>query len=554
MNAFTNIAYLIDNQEAFVMNLREAAKQITDGKTSLGIELGSTRIKAVLINTNFETLSSGSYTWENKFENGVWTYPLEQVWEGIQTAYSQINAEVQSKYHVSLTKISSIGISAMMHGYLAFDKNDKLLVPFRTWRNNITGEAADKLTELFSFNIPQRWSIAHLYQAILNDEPHVKDVDFITTLAGYVTWKLSGEKVIGIGDASGMFPIDSDKLNYRDDLLNKFAELPDVKKYPWNIRDILPKAVVAGKKAGKLTAEGAKLLDKSGKLQAGSIMAPPEGDAGTGMVATNSVRERTGNISVGTSAFSMNVLEKPLKAVHRDIDLVTTPSGKAVAMVHINNCSSDINAWVNLFKEFAKMTGTKLSTNDLYGILFDSAARSNPDAGGLINYSYLSGENITKIQEGRPLFVRTQNSKMTLANFFLVQLYSAFAPLKIGMDILLKKEHIQTDVMIAQGGLFGTPVIGQQVLANALNIPISIMSTASEGGPWGMAVLAKYAETDGEEELADYLDENVFKDPETMTLMPEPEGVKGYEKFIKKYQAGLPVEALAGEKIKDEEE
>lgn len=534
------------------MNLRETATQIENGQTSLGIELGSTRIKAVLINSDYETISSGSYTWENQFKDGIWTYPLEQVWEGIQTAYSQIKADVQSKYHVALTKLSSIGVSAMMHGYLPFDKDNQLLVPFRTWRNNITEESADKLTSLFDFNIPQRWSIAHLYQAILNDEPHVKDVDFITTLAGYVHWKLSGEKVLGIGDASGVFPIDDQTLTYRQDFLDKFSQLPEVAKYPWSIKDILPKVLIAGHSAGKLTADGAKLLDPSGKLTAGSVMAPPEGDAGTGMVGTNSVRKRTGNISVGTSAFSMNVLDQPLKKVHRDIDIVTTPTGDPVAMVHVNNCSSDINAWVGLFKDFAQAIGAKLDTNTLYETLFDSTVHSDPDAGGLINYSYLSGENITKIQAGRPLFVRTENSKMNLANFFLTQLYAAFAPLKIGMDILLNEEHVQTDVMIAQGGLFGTPVIGQQVLSNALNIPITIMNTASEGGPWGMAVLAKYAETGAKESLADFLDEEVFDDPESMTLTPEPEGVKGYASFIKRYQAGLPVEALAGKDIKEE--
>lgn len=536
------------------MNLRETATQIENGQASLGIELGSTRIKAVLINSEFETISSGSYTWENQFKDGIWTYPLDQVWEGIQTAYSKIKADVMSRYHVSLTKIVSIGVSAMMHGYLPFNKDDQLLVPFRTWRNNITEESADKLTQLFDFNIPQRWSIAHLYQAILNDEPHVKDVDFITTLAGYVHWQLSGEKVLGVGDASGVFPIDNQTHTYRQDFLKQFSQLPEVAKYPWKIQDILPKAIIAGHGAGKLTAEGAKLLDPTATLTAGSLMAPPEGDAGTGMVGTNSVRKRTGNISVGTSAFSMNVLDKPLKKLHRDIDIVTTPTGDPVAMVHVNNCSSDINAWVGLFRDFADAIGAKIDTNKLYETLFDSTVHSDPDAGGLINYSYLSGENITKIQTGRPLFVRTANSKMNLANFFLTQLYAAFAPLKIGMDILLNEEHVQTDVMIAQGGLFGTPVIGQQILSNALNIPITIMNTASEGGPWGMAVLAKYVETGAEKSLADFLDEEVFNDPESMTLMPEPAGVKGYQSFIRRYQAGLPVEALAGDDIKEHED
>ena len=375
------------------MNLRETATQVKNGQASLGIELGSTRIKAVLINPDFETISSGSYTWENQLKDGIWTYPLDQVWEGIQAAYAKIKADVQSKYHVSLDEISSIGVSAMMHGYLPFDKNNQLLVPFRTWRNNITEESADKLTDLFDFNIPQRWSIAHLYQAILNKEPHVKDVDFITTLAGYVHWKLSGEKVLGIGDASGVFPIDDQTLTYRQDFIEKFNSLPEVEQYPWQLKNILPAVLVAGRDAGHLTADGAKL--------------------------------------VGTSAFSMNVLDAPLKKLHRDIDIVTTPTGDPVAMVHINNCSSDINAWVGLFRDFANAIGAKIDTNTLYETLFDSTVHSDPDAGGLINYSYLSGENITKIQEGRPLFVRTPNSKMNLANFFLTQLYAAFAPLKV---------------------------------------------------------------------------------------------------------------------------
>ena len=532
------------------MNDKENIETIKNGKAVLGIELGSTRIKAVLINGNFETLAKGSFTWENKLVNGIWTYSIEDVWKGIQAAYAELSKNITDKYGILLTRINSIGISAMMHGYLAFDKNEKLLVPFRTWRNNITEEAADKLTKLFNFNIPQRWTIAHIYQAILNNEKHVKDINFVTTLDSYVTWKLCGQRVTGIGDASGIFPIDSEKKDYRQDLLNKFKELPEVKKFNWDINKVLPKVLVAGEKAGQLTPKGAKLIDPSGNLQPGSLIAPSEGDAGTGMVATNSVRERTGNISVGTSAFSMNVLDKPLKELHRDIDMVTTPSGAAVAMVHINNCSSDINAWVDLFKEFAKKAGLKISTDDLYATLFNATNDSDSDAGGLINYSYLSGENITHIQNGRPLFVRTPNSKMNLANFFLTQLYAAFAPLKIGMDILTKKENVQTDVMVAQGGLFGTPVIAQQILANAINLPITVMETASQGGPWGMAVLAQYAASDTQETLADYLDKEVFKDPKSTTLNPEPARVEGYEKFIKSYRNGLAVEALAGEKIK----
>ncbi|MCO7124479.1 FGGY-family carbohydrate kinase [Sporolactobacillus shoreicorticis] len=528
------------------MNLVETSKAIEEGNVSLGIELGSTRIKAVLVTDDFNTIASGSYVWENKFENKIWTYALDDVWAGIQRSYSQIAADIQGKYHTTLTKISAIGVSAMMHGYLVFSKNDTLLCPFRTWRNNITGQAADELTKLFHFNIPQRWSIAHLYQAILKNESHVNDIDTMTTLAGYVHWKLSGEKVLGIGDASGVFPIDEVSGTYAKELLDRFESLENVAQYKWHIRDLLPKVLRAGEYAGTLTREGAKLLDVNGNLQAGSLMAPPEGDAGTGMVSTNSVRKRTGNISVGTSAFSMVVLDQPLKKVYRDVDIVTTPDGAPVAMVHINNCSSDINAWANVFKEFAERLGVPLKVDRLYETLFLVATKADPDAGRLINYSYLSGENITKMPAGRPLFVRDPNSSFSLANFMQTQLYAAFAPLKIGMDILKNEEQIKTDVMIAQGGLFKTPVIGQQILANALNTPITVMSTAGEGGAWGMAVLAIFAKKGkNHQPLEDFLDQEVFANPESMTLSPEPEGVSGYETFIKRYQEGLPIESMA---------
>ncbi|GKQ42373.1 L-ribulokinase [Companilactobacillus sp. RD055328] len=533
------------------MNLIKTSQAIEQGNVSLGIELGSTTIKTVLVTDDFNTIASGSYVWENQFIDNVWTYSIDNVWEGIQTSYSQLAAEVQSKYHIPLTKISSIGISAMMHGYLAFDKNNELLVPFRTWRNNITGSAANELTEEFQFNIPQRWTIAHLYQSILNNEEHVKNIDFVTTLAGYVHWKLSGEKILGVGDASGVFPIDESTHKYSKDMLNKFSSLEKVKSYDWDIKNILPDVLDAGEQAGALSEKGASLLDITGNLTAGSIMAPPEGDAGTGMVGTNSVRKRTGNISVGTSAFSMVVLEKPLKAVHRDIDIVMTPDGSPVAMVHVNNCSSDINAWASLFNEFATRLGVNLTPNKLYEALFLEATKADPDAGGLINYSYQSGENITDIKSGRPLFIRTPNSKFNLSNFIQTQLYAAFAPLKIGMNILSDEEQIKTDVMIAQGGLFKTQVVAQQVLSNALNIPITVMGNAGEGGPWGMAVLAMYAKDNANQALDDYLDHKVFTNPESMTLSPEAKGVKGYEKFVERYVAGLPVEAAAGDNIED---
>lgn len=525
------------------MNVSQTAKVIEEGKTALGIELGSTQIKIVLVAEDFSVIAAGSCVWENKFENGIWTYSLDEVWDGIQNSYSQLAADIKSRYHVTVKKVSSIGVSAMMHGYLAFDKDDKLLTPFRTWRNNITKQAAEELTALFEFNVPQRWSIAHLYQAILNKEEHVSKITYLTTLAGYVHWQLTGEKVLGIGDASGMFPVNGKK--FRTDLIDKFMQLKEVKNYTWKLTDILPKIYSAGEVAGKLTEKGARNLDTSGNLQAGSLLAPPEGDAGTGMISTNSVREKTGNVSVGTSAFAMVVLDKPLEKVHKDIDIVTTPDGQTVAMVHTNNCSSDINAWAKLFKEFAARLGNNIGSNELYETLFLDTTKSDSDAGGLINYSYLSGENITEIQAGRPLFVRTPNSKFTLANFMTAQLYSAFAPLKIGMDILVKEEKIHTDVMIAQGGLFKTPVVGQQVLANALNIPITIMNNASVGGPWGMAVLAIYLLKKKEQTLADFLDTQVFSNPESMTLSPEPVGVAGYRKFIERYQNGLKVEETA---------
>ncbi len=525
--------------------------EIVSGNISLGIELGSTRVKAVLVSTDFQTVAEGDFVWENELVNGIWTYSLDKVWTGIQTAYANLALQVHDEYGVDLTKIGSVGISAMMHGYMAFDKNGNQLVPFRTWRNNITGQAADKLTKLFNFNIPERWSIAHLYQAVLNKEDHVSKVDFITTLAGYVTWKISGEKVLGMGDASGVFPINDDSRQFDSDMIDKFNSLPEIAKQPWKLPDILPKILPAGEKAGTLTDEGAKMIDQSGQLQGGSLIAPPEGDAGTGMVSTNAVKKRTGNISAGTSAFSMVVLDRPMKAVHRDIDMVTTPDGAPVAMVHINNSSSDINAWVSMFGEFARALGMQLKPDDLYGTLFAQSVKGDQDAGGLVNFAYLSGENITKMPEGRPMFVRKPDSKMNLANFIKAQLYSAFAPLKIGMDILLREEHIKTNILVAQGGLFKTPVVAQQVLADALDTPISVMDNAGEGGPWGMAVLALYAlNRKSGETLEDYLANRVFKGVTSSTLYPEPASVQGYNNFIDNYKAALPAERAAVDSMK----
>ncbi|AQW20909.1 ATPase [Lentilactobacillus curieae] len=533
------------------MDKNHIKDEIVSGNISLGIELGSTRIKAVLVTDDFETAASGDFIWENELDNGIWTYSIDKVWTGIQTSYANMALQVHDEYGVDLKKIGSIGVSAMMHGYMPFNKKGELIVPFRTWRNNITGQAAEKLTKLFDFNIPERWSIAHLYQAVLNNESHIDDIDFITTLAGYVTWKISGQNVLGVGDASGVFPINNETKSYDQEMLDKFNDLDEIKARSWNVPDVLPAILPAGEKAGELTAEGAKLLDASGQLEAGSLIAPPEGDAGTGMVSTNAVKVRTGNISAGTSAFSMVVLDGPMKAVHRDIDMVTTPDGAPVAMVHVNNGSSDINAWVSLFGEFARALGVQVKPNDLYGTLFSESVKGDQDAGGLVNFSYLSGENITRVPEGRPMFVRKPDSKMNLANFIKTQLYSAFAPLKIGMDILLREEHIKTNVLIAQGGVFKTPVVAQQVLADALNTPITVMDNAGEGGPWGMAILALYASNKKNgESLADYLENRVFKDATGATLEPEPESVAGYDKFIDNYKAALPAEQEAVKSMK----
>ena len=535
------------------MTKEEIATRIRSGRTALGLELGSTNIKAVLVTEDCRTVASGSFGWENQLIHGIWTYPLTEAWTGIQTCYQQLANMVQTEYGVPLKQIGSIGISAMMHGYLAFNQEDQQLAQFRTWRNNITAEAAAKLTEAFHFNIPQRWSVAHVYQAALNDETEVCDIAFLTTLAGYVHWQLSGEKVLGIGDASGMFPIDPETGTYDAGRLTTFDNLPAAAKQPWKLADILPAVRQAGDDAGQLTTIGARLLDPSGQLAAGSRMAPPEGDAGTGMVSTNSVRPGTGNISIGTSAFSMNVLDKSLREVHQDIDIVTTPAGAPVAMVHTNNCTSDLNAWAGLFADFAAAAGFKLTGDQLYALLLGQVGEAAADAGGLINYSCLSGENVTRVETGRPLLVRTPHSHMTLGNFILAQLYGAFAPLRIGMDILIQEEHVTAQRMIAQGGLFRTPVIGQQVLANLLGIPVTIMEMADAGGPWGMAVLAVYAglPAEGRPPLAEFLEQHVFAEVAGSTCEPADAGRKGAEQFIRAYRAGLPTEIAAGQTIVD---
>ena len=519
---------------------------IESGKSILGIEFGSTRIKAVLIDEKGAVLASGGHGWENRFENGVWTYTLDDIWGGLQDCYQDLLKDVKEKYDTTITSLASIGFSAMMHGYLAFDKDGELLVPFRTWRNTITEEASVKLTEAFSYNIPQRWSISHLYQAILNKEEHVKDVDFFTTLAGYVHWKLSGEKVLGVGDASGMFPIDTTKGDYDQKMIAKFDELVAGEGFAWKLSEILPKSLPAGADAGVLTKEGAKLLDVSGALQAGAKMCPPEGDAGTGMVATNSVSVRTGNISAGTSVFAMVVLEKELSKVYPQIDLVTTPDGALVGMVHCNNCTSEINAWVNLFAEFAKASGNEMDMNTLFTMLYGKAMEGDPDCGGLLSYNYFSGEPVTGFDKGAITFVRSQAAKFTLANVMRMHLYSALAALKSGMDLMIKEEGVKVDEMLGHGGYFKTKGVGQQIAADAINAPVSVMETAGEGGAWGIAVLAAYLVLkENGETLPDYLNNKIFAGQKGSKLEPIPENVKGFEKFMEQYMKGLAMEKEA---------
>ncbi|QGQ44895.1 ATPase [Metabacillus sediminilitoris] len=519
---------------------------IANSQTALGIEFGSTRIKAVLIDSIHSPIASGSYAWENILQEGIWTYSLDDIWKGLQKSYQEMVTEVKGKYGITLQNVGSIGFSGMMHGYMAFNKDGKLLVPFRTWRNSITEQAEKKLTKFFNYNIPQRWSIAHLYQAILNEEEHVEDIDYLTTLAGYIHWKLTGKKVLGIGDASGMFPIDVEIKNYDIRMIHSFNDLISGKNYPWKLEGILPQVMLAGDEAGHLSEEGAKLLDVSGNLQFGIPLCPPEGDAGTGMVATNSVSERTGNVSAGTSVFAMIVLEKELKCVHPEIDLVTTPSGSLVAMVHANNCSSDINAWVKLFSEFSEVLGYEVNTDKLFEILFNQALEGDRDCGGLLSYGYYSGENITGMREGRPLFVRSPESNFNLANFMRVHLFSALGVLKIGMDILLNEEEIQIDKILGHGGLFKTEGVGQKVMASVMNAPVSVMETAGEGGAWGIALLASFmTKKEENESLEEYLNKKVYIDYAGVKVDVDEKDVEGFEVFIKRYKQGLTIQQAA---------
>lgn len=530
--------------------MSNAKETIANGKAILGIELGSTRIKAVLIDENHAPIAAGEHAWENQLVDGLWTYSLDDIWAGLRNSYTNLAKDVKEKYGVTIKKVAAIGFSAMMHGYMAFDKEGNLLVPFRTWRNGNTLQASEELIELFNYNIPLRWSISHLYQAILNKEEHVSEIDYFTTLAGYIHWQLTGEKVLGIGDASGMFPIDANKKNYDQGMIEKFEQLVADNNFPWKLSEILPKVLVAGEQAGVLTETGAALLDESGNLEAGIPVCPPEGDAGTGMAATNSVKQRTGNVSAGTSIFSMIVLEEELTKVHPEIDIVTTPDGSLVAMVHANNCTSDINAWVNIFKEFAECFGVEVDMNKLFTTLFNKALEGDKDCGGLLSYGFLSGEFIVGIDKGHPLFVRSPKSRFNLANFMRVHLCAALGALKIGNDILIKEENVKIDEMLGHGGFFKTKGVGQSLLAAALNAPVSVMETAGEGGAWGIALLAAYMiNKDADEKLEDYLADKVFAGQMGSRMEPDPEDVKGFEAFAERYKKGIDVELAAAEHL-----
>ena len=526
----------------------DAKTTIEHGKAILGIEFGSTRIKAVLVDEDNRPIAQGVHDWENQLVDGLWTYSTEAIWSGLQDCYAHLRENVRAEYDVEIESLAAIGISAMMHGYMPFNERAEILVPFRTWRNTNTGRAAEELSKLFVFNVPLRWSISHLYQAILDKEKHVKDITYLTTLAGYIHWQLTGEKVLGIGDASGMLPIDSETMNYSAGMISKFDALVAPESFPWKLEDILPRVLVAGADAGYLTAEGARRLDVSGHLKSGAPFCPPEGDAGTGMVATNAVLKRTGNVSAGTSSFSMIVLEKELSKPYEVIDMVTTPDGYPVAMVHCNNCTSDLNAWVNLFKEYQQLLGVPVDMNEVFGKLYNNALTGDPDCGGLLSYNYFSGEPVTGLTEGRPLFVRSATDKFSLANFMRANLYASVAVLKIGNDILFDEEHVQVDRITGHGGLFKTPGVGQRVLAAALNSPISVMETAGEGGAWGIALLAAFVVNNRKgQSLPEWLNDCVFLGNAGTEIAPLREDVEGFNKYIETYKRGLAIEKAAVE-------
>lgn len=524
----------------------EKKEAVISGRTALGIELGSTRIKGVLIDFHGEVLAVGIHDWENSLVDNIWTYSLEEIHTGIRKCYGSLRDSVKEKYGVVLQKVGAIGVSAMMHGYMALDKDGNQIAPFQTWRNTNTQKAADELTDLFDFNIPLRWSVAHLYQRILDGEEHVARLDYVGTLSAYIHWKLTGQKVIGIGDASGMFPIDSDTHDYDASMVDKFDELIKPYGYSWKIRDIFPKVLSAGESAGALTEEGAAFLDETGSLKAGIPLCPPEGDAGTGMTATNSVAPRTGNVSAGTSTFAMIVLERKLSRVYREIDMVTTPTGFPCAMSHANNGTSDLNAWIGLFGEFAELMGVKTNTGELFKKLYTESLKGDPDCGGLLAYGYYSGENITMLNEGRLAFLRTADSKFNLANFMRVHLYTSLGAVKMGLDILTEDEKVEVDRIMGHGGFFKTKGVGQRYLAAAVNAPVTVMDTASEGGAWGIALLAAYlVDKNAGEKLEDYLENRIFKEMSGETLTPREEEVKGLKIFMEHYRSGLAIEKSA---------
>ncbi len=524
---------------------QQLRKMIQEGKTALGIELGSSRIKAILLSEDLKIIAQGGFNWANSLRDGIWTYDLKDVWHGIQEAYRNLAESVEQEYDLTLTTIGTIGISAMMHGYLVFDQNDQLLTPFRTWRNTMTEDATKILIEQFNYNIPQRWSIAHLYHAILQKEKHVSEIDFMTTLAGYVHWQLTGQKVLGIGDASGVFPIDDATRDFDQKMLEKFEQLISDQQFSWQIKSILPKVLKAGEAAGTLTEKGAALLDPSGQLKSGIIMAPPEGDAGTGMVATNSILPRTGNVSAGTSIFGMVVLEKALSKVHVELDMVTTPSGSPVAMAHCNNCTSDLDAWVRVFADLLKRLDLDVKKPALYDALYFSALDADKDCDGVVAFNYVSGEHLAGFHEGRPFIARKPNTDFNLANYMRAMLNATMATLRIGMDILTEEEHVEIDKMLGHGGLFKTEKVGQMLMANALKVPIAVMKSAGEGGAWGMAILAQFAKNPENLSLEDYLEKKVFADEEVSIIEPNESDMAGFDQFLKNFKASFAIQRSA---------
>jgi len=526
----------------------QVLEAIESGDSALGIELGSTRVKACLIGPERQPLATGNHEWENQFIDRMWTYSLDAVWGGLRASVGDLMSDVEMRFGVRLTRVGALGVSAMMHGYLAFDGGGNLLVPFRTWRNTTTARAATELTQNLGFNFPLRWSVSHLYQAILDDEPHLPHLAFVTTLAGYVHWRLSGRKVLGVGDASGVFPIDPDTHDYDAALLQRFGNLVAAHRPEVDVAELLPEVLVAGQDAGQLTPEGAALLDPTGRLQPGIPLCPPEGDAGTGMVATNSVAPRTGNISAGTSIFAMVVLEKPLARVHHELDIVTTPAGDLVAMVHCNNGASELAAWAGIFREFAVAMGVSATEDAVFEALFRAALDGEPDGGGLLAYNYLSGEPITGLDEGRPLFVRGPDSRLTLPNFMRAQIFGAFGTLTLGMRVLTD-EGVGLDMMLAHGGLFRTAGVAQRLLAAAIGAPVAVGATASEGGAWGMAVLADYLRAAPGQDLVTYLSNQVFHDVRLEVTDPEPDDATGFAAFLNRYSSGLAIERAAAKSI-----